>query len=96
MVDGSITENSKLRAVNGQLLLKRFPGGETDYRDHADVRFQVDGWTVDLKHQVDVAMDVPVDRVLEFTVGGPLVAALWARVSLAQARSYFEPMAARE
>jgi hypothetical protein len=96
--DGRITEESRDDARHAWFLLRPpldIPDSPSppreDPRSHPAVVFQVSGWPPEdeLRRQLAVALDVPVDQVPAFFIGGPLIAALQLDVAIRQALTYF-------
>jgi hypothetical protein len=98
VVDGRITEESIDDARHAWFLLRPpldIPDSpstpaETPW-SHPAVAFQVSGWPDrdDLRRQLAVALDIPIDHVPEFYIGGPLIAARQLQISIRQAITYF-------
>lgn len=99
VVDGCITQESRNDALYAWDLLRpslNVPGFTSapreDPRSHPAVIFQFSGWppTDELRRQLAVALDVPIERVPDaFYVGGPLVASMQLGISIRQALTYF-------
>jgi len=96
--DGRITDESRDDARHAWFLLRPsldVPGSASpprdDPRSHPAVVFQVSGWPPEdeLRRQLAVALDVPVDHVPDFFIGGPLIAALQLNIAIRQALTYF-------
>jgi hypothetical protein len=99
VIDGRITDESRDDAHHAWFLLRpplpmpgTPPSPREDPASHPSVAFQLSGWPPRgrLRRELAVALDVPVELVPEdLYIGGPLIAALQADITIRQAMTYF-------
>jgi hypothetical protein len=97
VTDGWIMEESILAAQYAWIDLISLDGIEETPSPNElgprSVAFQVGGWPYDLYQQLAVAADIAVDQLPGLEMGGPLLMARQARVSVRQALARFERQA---